>query len=203
MNALPLAFLFFFSSATNPDAKYFLDRARAEPETRIEDAYKWILHAARGSEHALADEAGARKALDEEWAALGPPQADEPLWVPLAPKGRFGRLNLRPYRAQGGEPKPLLDAFLASARSYDASPARFLAAWKGLGRALKRNPQGHLAYSEWKRLDRTVRPLGYPALHHSPEFKQSRQPAYRVLTATQARPLIEALAGKGKSTVFP
>ena len=193
MNFLPLAFLFFFSSATNPDAKYFLEQARAEPETRIEDAYKWILHAARGSEHAIADADGAKRMLDEEWATLGPPQPDEPLWVPLAEKGRFGRLNLRPYRAQGGDPDALLDAFLASAKSYDASPARFLKAWKGLGRALQRNPQGHLTASEWKRLDRTVRPLGYPALHHSPEFEQSRQPAYRVLTAEQARKLLKSL----------
>ena len=193
MNILPLAFLFIFSSAPNPDAKFFLEQARTEPATRIEDAYKWLLHATRGSEHAIADEAGARKALDEEWATLGPPQPGEPLWVPLAPKGRFGRLNLRPYRAQGGEPKPLLDAFLASAKSYDASPARFLKAWKGLGRALQKDPQGHLTYSEWKRLDRTVRPRGYPAGHHSPEFEQARHPAYRVLTAEKAGKLMDTL----------
>ena len=193
MNFLPLAFLFFFS-APNPEATYFLEQARAEPETRIEDAYKWILHATRGSEHAIADEAAAKRMLADEWATLGPPQPGEPLWVPLSEKPRFGRLNLRPYRAQGGDPDALLAAFLASAKAYDASPARFLRAWQALGRALKTNPQGHLTHAEWKRLQREVRPLGYPARHHSPAFEQARQPAYRVLTANQYRLLRDSLS---------
>ena len=187
-------FLASCSSAPDPDAAYFLAQARTEPDLRIEDAYKWLVHATRGGEHAIASEFAARKWLDGEWATLGPPQPDEPLWVPLVADGRIGRLNLRPYRAQGGATEPLLAAFLASAKSYDASPARFLKAWKGLGRALQRNPQGHLTHAEWKRIDRTVRPRGYPALHHSPEYEQARSPAYRVLTATEARHLIEDLA---------
>jgi len=192
MNVLPLAFLLFFS-APDPDAAFFLAQARAEPEVRVADAYKWLVHATRGGEHALASAFAARQWLDREWAALGPPQPDEPLWVPLAADGRIGRLNLRPYRAQGGAPEPLFAAFLASAESFDASPARFRAAWKALGRALKQNPQGHLTYSDWRRLDREMRAQGYPALHHSPEYEQARHPAYRVLTAMEARKLADML----------
>lgn len=187
-------FLASCSSAPDPDAAYFLAQARTEPDLRIEDAYKWLVHATRGGEHAIASEFAARKWLDGEWATLGPPQPDEPLWVPLVADGRIGRLNLRPYRAQGGATGPLLAAFLASAESFDAAPARFRAAWKALGRALKMNPQGHLIHAEWRRLDRAMRAQGYPAIHHSPEYEQARSPAYRVLTAAEAGPLIEDLA---------
>ena len=186
-------FLVSCSSAPDPDAAFFLAQARAEPEVRVADAYKWLVHATRGGEHAVASAFAARQWLDQEWATLGPPQPDEPLWVPLADDGRIGRLNLRPYRAQGGAPEPLLAAFLASAESFDASPARFRAAWKALGRALKMNPQGHLTYSDWRRLDREMRAQGYPACHHSPEYEQARHPAYRVLTAMEARKLADML----------
>ena len=186
-------FLVSCSSAPDPDAAFFLAQARAEPEVRVADAYKWLVHATRGGEHAVASAFAARQWLDQEWATLGPPQPDEPLWVPLADDGRIGRLNLRPYRAQGGAPEPLLAAFLASAESFDASPARFRAAWKALGRALKMNPQGHLTYSDWRRLDREMRAQGYPACHHSPEYEQARHPAYRVLTAMGARKLVDML----------
>ena len=190
---LPWAFLCSCAAAPDPDADYFLAQARADPELRIADAYKWLFHAARGGEHAIADEAAARQWLENEWATLGPPRPDEPLWVPLVPDGRIGRLNLRPYRARGGTPAPLLAAFLASAESFDASPARFRAAWQSLGRSLNRNPVGQLTYSEWRRLDREMRAQDYPARHHSAAYEQARQPAYRVLTAAEARKLMGQL----------
>jgi hypothetical protein len=193
MNLLPLAFLMLFSSAPDPDAEFILAQARADPEVRIEDAYKWIFHATRGGEHAIANATAAHQWLAREWATLGPPQSGEPLWTPLTSDGRIGRLNLRPYRAQGGTPEPLLAAFLASAKSFDADPVRFRAAWKTLGHTLAKNPQGHLTYAAWKRLDRAMRTQAYPAIHHSLEYEKSRQPAYRVLSAAEARQLIDSL----------
>lgn len=190
---VPLVLLGACARAPNPDAEYFLAQTRADPELRIADAYKWLFHAARGGEHAVANEVLARRWLENEWTALGPPQPGEPLWTPLTPDGRIGRLNLRPYRAQGGDPDALLAAFLADAKSFDASPARFRAAWRALGRELKKQPVGHLTWAEWKRLDREMRARDYPASHHSPEYERARQPAYRVLTGAEARRLLDAL----------
>ena len=115
--------------------------------------------------------------------------------MPLTLDGRIGRLNLRPYRAQGGAPDALLAAFLADAKSFDASPARLRAAWRALGRDLKKQPVGHLTWAEWQRLDREMRARDYPANHHSPEYERARQPAYRVLTGAAARRLLEPAAG--------
>ena len=189
----PILLLGACSHAPDPDTEFFLTQARADPEVRIEDAYKWLFHATRGGEHAIQNEFAVRKWLDQEWATLGPPPADESLWTPLTPDGRIGRLNLRPYRARGGAPELLLAAFLASAATFDADPARFRAAWQALGRVLAQTPQGHLTHADWERLDRTMRTQDYPAIHHSPEYEKSRQPAYRVLTATEAGKLMDAL----------
>lgn len=178
--------------APDPDADFFLAQAPADPELRIADAYKWLYHAARGGEHAIESEFAVRQWLDQEWKTLGPPLPDEPLWTPLAADGRVGRLNLRPYRAQGGDPGALHAAFVAGAASFDASPARFRKAWAALGRRLKQQPQGRLTFAEWRRLDRAMRARGYPACHHSPEYESARRPAYRVLPAAEGRKLIES-----------
>lgn len=195
MNFLPLAFLFFFSSAPDPDAEFLLAQVRVDPAMRIEDAYKWLHQATRGGEHAIANEEAARQWLAEEWTTLGPPQSNESLWTPLTSDGRVGRLNLRPFRACGGTPEALLAAFLVSAKSFDENPGRFRTEWIALGRALEKNPQGHLTRAEWKRLDVLARKDGYSARHHSAKYEQTRQPAYRVLTAEEARKLMDSLAG--------
>jgi len=179
--------------APDPTAAYFLAGAASDPDLRIEDAGKWLFHATRGGEHAVENETAARLWLENEWKSLGPPLPDEPLWVPLDPEGRIGRLNLRPYRARGGSPEALHKAFITGARAFDASPARFRRAWNALGRALKSRPVGHLTYAEWRRLDRDWRADGYPAIHHSPEYIRARRPAYRVLPAAQAQPLLDSL----------
>ena len=189
--------------APDPDAEFFLAQARADPELRIEDAYKWLFHAARGGEHAVENETAVRLWLENEWAALGPPQPGEPLWTPLSADGRVGRLNLRPYRAQGGDPDALLAAFIQGATAFDANPARFRKAWHALGRELKNQPVGHLTADEWRRFDREMRARGYPAGHHSPEYEAARAPAYRVLPAAQVRPLIEALGPRGNQPFSP
>ncbi|HRT05191.1 MAG TPA: hypothetical protein P5204_05790 [Kiritimatiellia bacterium] len=200
---LPLLLLGACARAPNPDAAFFLAQAPADPELRIADAYKWIVHATRGGEHAVESEFAVRKWLESEWAAPGPPQPDEPLWMPLAADGRIGRLNLRPYRARGGDPDALLAAFLAGAEAFDADPARFRRAWKALGRELENRPIGHLTADEWRRFDREMRVRGYPACHHSPEYEAARRPAYRVLPAAQARLLLEALGLWTNQPFFP
>jgi len=177
----------------DPVAKFCLEHARTEPEWRIEDAAKWIVHATRGGEHAVPNEFAARRWLETEWATLGPPPPDEPLWVPLTPDGRIGRLNLRPYQTQGGDLDALHAAFIAGAETFDADSRRFLRAWRSFGRLLAAAPQGHLTHAEWKRLDRDWRAQGYPAIHHSPDYRDARRPAYRVLPLAQAQPLLDSL----------
>ncbi|NCD22567.1 MAG: hypothetical protein EOL90_06480 [Spartobacteria bacterium] len=200
---LPLAFWGSCATAPNPDAAFFLAQARGEPEVRMADAYKWLVHATRGGEHAVENETAVRLWLDREWQTLGPPQPGEALWTSLTADGRIGRLNLRPYRARGGSIEALHAAFLAGAQAFDADPARFRRAWRALGRALEKQSVGHLTAAEWHRFDRKMRGLNYPACHHSPEYEQARAPAYRVLPREQAQRLLQAIAREGKSTVFP
>ena len=200
---LLLAFLGACARAPDPDAAFFLGQARADTKLRIADAYKWLFHATRGGEHAVANEFAVRQWLENEWSTLGPPSPDEPLWVPLTADGRIGRLNLRPYRARGGDTDALLAAFVRGAEAFDADPARFRRAWNALGRELEKQSVGHLTAEAWRHFDRDLRARGYPACPHSPEYEAARQPAYRVLPAAQARPLVETLGPCANQPFFP
>ena len=165
----------------------------ADPETRIEEAYKWLFQAANGGEHAIPDEESARRWLESEWKSLGTASPAEPLEVPLRPDGALIRLNLRPFRDRGGIPQDLLHAFLRSARSFEPDPDLFRASWAALGEELSVRPLGPLNRAEWSRLDEAMRAKDYPAVHHSPTYRAARRPAYRVLTGDEASRLIRSL----------
>ena len=187
-SAVPLLFATAISVSTL--LPFALDAFASDPETRIEDAYKWLFQAASGGEHAVPDEESARAWLRKEWASLGETAPGEPLLVPLRPDGALVRLNLRPYRDRGGSADALLAAFLRSARAFEPDPALFLESWTVLGKQLAARPLGPLNRAEWSRLDAAMKARGYPAVHHSDGFARARRPAYRVLTRDEAGALL-------------
>ncbi len=156
---------------------------KAKPEMRIEDAYKWLFHAALGGEHAVLDEAAPRAWMDAEWPTVGRPTPGEREVVPLTPDGRLIRVNMRPYKARGGDPEMLLAVFVQSARSFRGDRKAFVAAWEELGSRLKARGIGKLSYRGWKRLDDEERPKGFAAIHHSSAYERAYHPAYRVVLA--------------------
>jgi hypothetical protein len=160
---------------------FALDALARQPEARIEDAYKWVLQATRGGEHAASSEAQARERLAHEWGSLAPATPDEPALQPLRPDGALVRVNLRPCKARGGSMDALLQGFLVSAACVRADSADFLATWQALGVRLADGSVGHLTRGEWTRLDSALRAAGYPAIHHSAPYRAAYAPAYRVL----------------------
>lgn len=147
---------------------------------RIEDAYKWLYHATLGGEHAVTSMDQTRRWMNREWAELGSPFVREPVRVPLTPDGTLLRVNLRPYKAKGGDPEMMTAMFFLSAQSFRGDKREFVEVWRELGGLLRRKSVGKMGYWDWARLDRQVRP-DYPAIHHSATFERSARPAYRVV----------------------
>ena len=176
-------------------ASYVRTSLAGEPAAGVEDAYKWLFQAARGGEHAAPSEEAARVWLEEEWASLGPPLPGEPFVVPLRPDGSVVRLNLRPFKAAGGDPKALLRAFLSSARSFAPDPGLFVASWRAFGRGLAASGAKGWTTSAFEELDRASEKAGWPARHHSGAYDEARKPAYRVLTGEEAKRLVRPGAG--------
>jgi hypothetical protein len=186
-------FLFAAALSARSLVSFSLDAFAADPETRIEDAYKWLFQAANGGEHAVLDEETARAWLEREWASLGPASPGESLAVRLRPDGAVVRLNLRPFRDRGGQPGDLLEAFLRSARAVEADTVLFRESWSAFGERIASHPLGPLNGREWTRLDAAMRAKGYPAVHHSNAYASVRRPAYRVLTKEEVELLVRHL----------
>jgi hypothetical protein len=166
---------------TDATLAFAFSQWRSTPRMGIEDAYKWLFHATLGGEHAVTDDDGPRQWLEREWKTLGPPMPGEKEVTPLTPDGRLIRVNLRPYRAGGGDEEMLLAVFVASARGFHADRRVFVDVWEGLGRRLKGGPFQRLRYPEWVRLDRETATVGYPAIDHSSDYERTYHPAYRVV----------------------
>lgn len=154
---------------------------KTDSKMEMQDAYKWLHQATQGGEHAAPDADSARKWLEREWSNLDLTQRKELMWEPLCPDGSIGRLNLRSYKANGGNPDDLLSAFLNSARKYSGETVDFASAWSELGARLARRSIGKLKHKDWKILDEQTRVKDYPAVHHSERFAAAYRPAYRVL----------------------
>lgn len=152
----------------------------------MRDAYKWLFQATLGGEHAAPDPADARAWLDDEWKTLTAPAAGEVEWEPLTADGGIGRLNLRPYRARGGDPRRLAEAFVRSAERFHPAKEAFLSAWADLGARLRHAPAGALTYAAWQAMDREAVKTGYAAVHHSETYTRAMSPAYRVLLRDEA-----------------
>lgn len=180
-----LSTILAFSCATTALLDYAMPRWRADPHLRIEDAYKWIYQATRGGEHAVPDSDMARKWLNDEWRTLTEPNKNEPLWEPLCPGSEIGRLNLRPFRSQGGDKNDLLAAFLTSSRAYNTERSAFVDPWLELGRRLNKKRAGKLDHRAWTMLDTKMKARDYPAIHHSESYESAHRPAYRLLTSAE------------------
>lgn len=154
---------------------------RKTPEMTVQDACKWLFQATLGGEHAISDDAGPRQWLAGEWQEAGAPMPGEPEAVPLRPDGSLLRVNIRPYRAAGGDQASLLHAFVQSARQFHADRSAFVAPWKLLGERLRKGSIGRITLKDWQALDARLRAEGYPAVHHSDDYQKAYHPSYRVV----------------------
>jgi len=154
---------------------------RATPQMRIEDAYKWLFHATLGGEHAIKDDAGPRRWMENEWPSVGEPFPGEVEIVELSPDGLILRVNMRPFKARGGDPESLLKVFVDSARTFKADSSVFVQVWEQFGSLLQKEAWQGLTHAEWIRLDGVVRAADFPAIGHSDDYEQAYEPHYRVV----------------------
>jgi hypothetical protein len=137
-----------------------------------QDAYKLLYQGILGPEHLMADpEAFRARLLADALRAAVSPAADEPLYEPVRPDGRLLRVNLRPFKAAGGDLEQLLDACLTAAAVRWGTREELRTAWAtvaGAGEAGRWPRLGEAAtFSGW--LDAH----DYPAVHHSPQYREA------------------------------
>jgi len=151
-------------------------------ELEVEDLYKLLHQAVAGPGHAIESTEAARDWLEREWAELGDPGAEEVMIEPLSADERLVRVNLRPWRAAGGDPNELLVAFVQTAAVLTPSPDELRTTMESI-RACSGSLAGITAISA-TRIDSFFAARsgeGYPAVHHSSRYAAAHEPAYRVV----------------------
>lgn len=173
-----------------PNMPSIMPNLRAEqqrqPVEQPEDLYKFIHQAALGNAHML-EHGDAKLYLLQEWDEVQP-DPDEQMLVDLSPSGKVVRLNLRPFKARGGDPQDLWAAMERSAAaSYDGTAV--LEYW--WQEAIELSAEGELPFNPEVLKDYISqrRTEGFPAVHHSPSYEARYQPSYRVLLREEAEKL--------------
>ncbi len=158
------------------------------PRMQLEDVYKLLHQAAMGPGHMLGDTQRARAALESECHSLetGP---EELLVDPISPDGRLARVHLRPYLSRGHDLAVLADAFVATPGVCPATPEK-LAKFCGCLGDLADAGGIPFTRAQVSPFFDDIAARGYPVVHHSPPFRETYRPAYRVIA-------IELLPGLG------
>jgi len=150
------------------------------PAMEVRDVYKLLYQGVLGSGHIIASPEGFAARLQTEYETVSPCVA-EPLWEPVHPDGALVRLNLRPFKARGGDVKQLIAACLRTAEVAWGTQEELRAVWAVFVELCRAGqwevfllPET-LAFSAW------LAEHGYPPVRHSADYKKASQPAYRLV----------------------
>ncbi len=152
------------------------------PAAEPRDIYKLLYQGTLGPEHAINSAEEFEAELRAELDAVQPDE-NEPLWEPLRPDGLLGRLNLRPFKAHGGDPARLLEASLRTGFQRWGTPEDLKRAWDTFAGLSRRGTWAPMSPGRVDILTRYLILHNYPSMHHSTMFKRSYAPAYRVIAA--------------------
>lgn len=148
--------------------------SRRYPSWQVQDVYKLAHQAAFGPGHMVKDPSSARLWLDRELAEMGEGPT-EPVIDPISADGAIVRVHLRPYLAGSGDPEALLAAFLDSANQYKGEAEILEVNWVHIGKYCS------FPAAEMSAFFKEMKVQGYPAVHHSEEYRKHYRPAYRVI----------------------
>ncbi len=152
------------------------------PAAEPRDIYKLLYQGVLGPEHFIDSVEAFEAQLRADLDAVQPDE-NEPLWDPLRPDGLLGRLNLRPFKARGGDPARLLEACMRTAFQRWGTPEDLKRAWDTFASLTR---QGAWPSQSPGRVDILTRYLilhNYPHMPHSTMFNRSYAPSYRVIAA--------------------
>lgn len=129
----PLGVMVFCACASSqpPDSSLhavLIQQTEHHGALHIEDVYKFVYQGALGIEHVLTDTAAAKNYLEVEWREMTT-NSDEPLYEIISPDSQWVRLNLKPYKAAGGNVDAVWQAMLRSSQ-IETDKQLFVQRWK-------------------------------------------------------------------------
>ena len=158
------------------------------PLSQIEDLYKLTHQAALGSEHAVSDLNAAQDWLFHELEKMGNNSTD-PLIDEISPDGQIVRIHLKPFINSGGDPEILLEAFIRTANEFKGSIEKLKQNWKDIER-LSESGELNFKAKELRSFFSLMESSGFPAVHHSPIYREAYHPHYRIISREYVHQII-------------
>lgn len=144
------------------------------------DVYKLLYQGVRGPEHIIASPQVFAERLQAEWSAVEPAD-DDPLLESIHPDGALLRLNLRPFKAAGGDLKDLTAAYLETGQCAWGTQAELQMVWEQWVTACRTQSWPNLNMEALELFSAWARTQGFPAVHHSEPYSRQYRPAYRLV----------------------
>lgn len=163
-------------SSPSPITGLVEDQLARYPEMQVQDWYKLLHQAAMGNRHLGVEDDVIYNYLLDELDRIEAAQ-EEPLVEYISPDSSIIRLNLRPFKARGGNPDSLFAAMKVTWDTVVPSTELLTKYWTEL-KAVRPLPYSETeldAYFEQRRAE------GFPAVHHSDAYESTYRPAYRVV----------------------
>lgn len=155
------------------------------------DVYKLIYQAVFGVGHLLANEKEAYTLLREEFDDLSERLQGEKLLEVINAEGTVCRMNLRPYKATGGNLDRLFHALLLTRDAVTGTKMDFLCLWNEVKELTKRH-SFPFSLTDMEKFESVFQKADLPVLHHSESYERFNRPSYRVIAVEY----IEDLLGK-------
>jgi len=150
------------------------------PRMQPEDVYKLVYQGSMGSGHLGNDTTQIAYYLNDESNSIES-SVDESLIEQIAPDSSYIRINLKRFKSENRDPMLLVRIIAQSANIPKQTKSRLVRLWSNVCREVESGtiPLNKTAFQHF---DQFVKKSDYPVVHHSPEYIQAYQPAYRVVS---------------------
>ena len=154
------------------------------PELQPQDILKVLYQSEFGCAHFNLGDTEGMRYLTDELAMLNEIPQNQPLCEEIG--GQFCRVHLGAIAKAGLSPRTLFQLFVLSSRYNPGTRERFSNKLDGF---LNLCADGELPFNSSKiqKLITDYKANGCPAIHHSPQFRETYHPAYRVIRLEYGR----------------
>lgn len=146
----------------------------------VQDLYKLICQITRGPAHFVPETDTLRDHLFSEWHSLNDPFFHESLVEKIDPLQKIIRVNLRPFREQGGTAEQILSLFGRSIKEFEPDPGRLEHYWNAMtqmAEAMELPFTRNVLAAFWAEMQEK----DFPPAPHSKAYRKYHKPAYRLV----------------------
>ena len=169
------------------------------PKSRLLDIYKSCFQDYMGAEHLVSDRQRVKAYLDEELQSTSLDSLMTWLYEPCGVDGRYVRVSIRAIKEGLIKEDMLLDAFIRSANTSERpSIESWRDRWHVIIGTIEQMQLLLPNYDEDKQFIESILSAGKYAISHSPEYRETYHPHYRIVEKgifeREIKPLITGLS---------